>query len=86
MISPLPSCVYLWFQMSHSTHTAIKPMIPSEPSDPNIAVTFATTLMSGMNGMLPSPRTSRMIAKAAMLTPTSANAPAHAFTLLSISI
>ena len=61
-------------------------MIPSEPSEPNIAVTLATTLMSGMNGMLPSPRTSRMIAKAATLTPTSASAPAHAFTLLSISI
>ena len=61
-------------------------MIPSEPSEPNIAVTFATTLISGMNGTLPSPRTSRMIAKAATLTPTSASAAAHAFTLLSISI
>ena len=50
-------------------------MIPSEPNAPNIAVTFATTLISpGMNGMLPSPRTSRMIARAAMLTPTSASA------------
>ena len=49
-------------------------MIPSEPSEPNIPVTFATTLMSdGMNGMLPNPRTSRMIASAARLTPTSAS-------------
>ena len=86
MISPLPSCVYLCCQMAHSTHTAIKPMMPSEPRDDSIAVTLATTLISGMNGMFPSPRTSKMIARAAMLTPTFANAPAHSFTLLSISM
>ena len=73
--------------MAQSTHIAIRPITPSEPREPNIAVMFATTLMSdGMNGILPSPRTSSIIAKAAMLTPTSASDDAQPFTLLRISI
>ena len=73
--------------MAQRTQTAINPIMPCAPSDANIAETLSTTLIPlGMNGMLPRPSTSIMIASAARLTPTSASAPAHAFTLFSISM
>lgn len=62
-------------------------MTPCDPSEFNIADTLSTTdKPCGVNGIFPMPSTSRTMAKAAILIPTSAIPLTHALTLVRISI